>query len=397
MKIIILGGHLSSVNRGVNALTMGTIKCIRRKYENATITLLINGKSAEFNCRDISVENIRTRLLYLTYFLSVVYRLYPFLRKILMEKVRVFKIFKNSIIIDLSAGDSFTDLYGIRRVITYSLNKLIPINLGNKVVIFPQTIGPFDTLIGKYFAKRVLCEVNEIAVREPVSRERVFEILKRDNKIFDAVDMAFLMEPQKPIQSINFPQSFIGINISGLLYNKKSSYKLFRKNIDYENLIIEVILMLLHKTEVPIVLIPHTYCWDNPILPDDLVAARKVHHRVCINNSERVHILDGNFSAEELKYVIGKSEFFIGSRMHSCIAALSMRVPTVSISYSYKFSGIMTTLNQENNVCDPKVHDNKEILSKILHGYKNRKNIRKYLEKIIPLVESKAYKCQDLI
>ena len=45
-----------------------------------------------------------------------------------------------------------------------------------------------------------------------------------------------------------------------------------------------------------------------------------------------------------MKYLIGQCDFFVGSRMHSCIAAVSQCVPAVSIAYSDKFIGVMATL-----------------------------------------------------
>ena len=114
-------------------------------------------------------------------------------------------------------------------------------------------------------------------------------------------------------------------------------------------------------------------------------------------NEKRVMIQEGDYSAEDLKYIIGQCDFFIGSRMHSCIAALSMKVPTISLSYSHKFNGIMQSLRQENNVCNLKKHDHQMILSKILEAYTNKSEIQVRLEKQIPLIEKKVYQCADLI
>ena len=47
------------------------------------------------------------------------------------------------------------------------------------------------------------------------------------------------------------------------------------------------------------------------------------------------------------KAVIGQCDFFIGSRMHACIAALSQGVPCVGVAYSMKFAGVFDTVGME--------------------------------------------------
>ncbi len=54
----------------------------------------------------------------------------------------------------------------------------------------------------------------------------------------------------------------------------------------------------------------------------------------------RSNYCPAGLSAQELKWVIGQTKAFAGCRMHSTIAALSMGVPTVSVSYSAKSFGL---------------------------------------------------------
>ena len=48
-----------------------------------------------------------------------------------------------------------------------------------------------------------------------------------------------------------------------------------------------------------------------------------------------------DLSAMALKGFISQCDYFIGSRMHSNISALSSNVPAIAVSYSHKFLGIM--------------------------------------------------------
>ena len=49
------------------------------------------------------------------------------------------------LVVDTRAGDSFADIYGLRRLVTHSLLARMATTVGTPVVMAPQTIGPFTT------------------------------------------------------------------------------------------------------------------------------------------------------------------------------------------------------------------------------------------------------------
>ena len=73
-------------------------------------------------------------------------------------------------------------------------------------------------------------------------------------------------------------------------------------------------------------------------------------------------------------------KFFIGSRMHACIAALSQCIPAVGIAYSKKFDGVFESIGMSDCVIDARVHDESEILRRIESIFDRKENIRKDLE-----------------
>jgi polysaccharide pyruvyl transferase WcaK-like protein len=93
-----------------------------------------------------------------------------------------------------------------------------------------------------------------------------------------------------------------------------------------------------------------------------------------------VHVLEGTYEPDQIKWIIGLCSFFLGSRMHSCIAALSQCIPTCGLAYSKKFIGVFNSLGMEDTVIDLRVSSKKEILHKIIHMYKNSDVQKKYLE-----------------
>jgi len=57
--------------------------------------------------------------------------------------------------------------------------------------------------------------------------------------------------------------------------------------------------------------------------------------------SNDIQMIKGEYSSEELKGIISCFDLFIGARMHSVIAALSMSVPALAIAYIPKSRAIM--------------------------------------------------------
>ena len=53
------------------------------------------------------------------------------------------KITECDIVIDLTQGDSFTDIYGLNRFISYTLDKYNVEKLGVPLILGPQTYGPY--------------------------------------------------------------------------------------------------------------------------------------------------------------------------------------------------------------------------------------------------------------
>ena len=91
-----------------------------------------------------------------------------------------------------------------------------------------------------------------------------------------------------------------------------------------------------------------------------------------------------------MKHVIAQCDFFTGSRMHACIAALSQGVPAVAISYSDKFVGVLETIGMTEAVADPRKLDENQILKIIGEAFDRRETSRRHLLTVIPEVQTKA-------
>jgi polysaccharide pyruvyl transferase WcaK-like protein len=89
-----------------------------------------------------------------------------------------------------------------------------------------------------------------------------------------------------------------------------------------------------------------------------------------------IYTFEEKYKEDQIKAIIGKCDFFIGSRMHACIGAISMGVPTVPVAYSRKFIGIWDIYGMKDCIADAQTMDINEIMSKIDHCYNNRNKIK---------------------
>lgn len=153
------------------------------------------------------------------------------------------------------------------------------------------------------------------------------------DNVIQAPDPAFIL----PASEVNLPSWWktggtIGINASPMIlsYSKDSA----RTLANYEALINHI----LSTTDFHIALIPHVI-WQNN---DDRLPLQYLYEKFAETN--RVHIVNDGYNAEQLKWIISQCRALITARTHASIAAYSTGVPTIVLGYSVKARGIALDL-----------------------------------------------------
>ena len=150
-----------------------------------------------------------------------------------------------------------------------------------------------------------------------------------------------------------YTRPLVGLNVSGLLYADatRNTFEHSASSLDYSSLVLELIRVLIEEEAVDVLLIPHVYGQSGE---SDVAAIGRIMDRLATRYVDRLYSLEGGLDQNEVKYVIGQCDLFIGSRMHACIAALSQSIPAVGIAYSDKFSGVFASAGVERLVADPR-------------------------------------------
>jgi polysaccharide pyruvyl transferase WcaK-like protein len=305
----------------------------------------------------------------------------------------------------VSGGDSFSDIYGLGRFFYVYLPQLLVVILGTKLVLLPQTIGPFRTGLARWLATLLLRSTQLIYSRDQASIEEVKGLLGGEgSRARFCYDMGFILEPRQPDRCAfgdldQFERLkcngrlLAGLNVSGLLLmGGYSGGNAFDFKVDYRELIERTIDFLVRTKGTNVVLIPHVF---GSHAESDLIAATALFEALKDRYPGRLACVRGTYDQNEIKYIVGQCDVFIGARMHACIAALSQAIPAIGIAYSRKFIGVFETVGAGSLVADPRSLAIGEILEVVSEAIGRRAEISECLRATMVEARRKLYASLD--
>lgn len=400
-SFLLLGGSLRSGNRGIHAITLGTMRCLQAFYPQAEFALVsFSSPSAVVSVQQVGLLNQMQALTEATTSArrgAQACLLAAVVQKEMRDPVLSHFVWAD-VVVDLSFGDGFGETYGFRTLFRHSVGKFLALHLGKPLAVFPQTMGTFGSWPARIVARYLLGRVDLICVREKISQQLVHDLLGPGSEVFCLADMAFLMEkaptvPSSPVQ-LTAEKKPIGVNVSGLLWHRGREMYGSSLAFDYPRMIVDLVRRLVQETGEQVILIPHVF--SEAARFSDLAACQAAKEALR-DVQGNVVVLDGECSAPELKAIIGQCDFFVGSRMHACIAALSTETPVVPISYSHKFAGILERFGIEEWLVDPKVRGHQEAIDLVLAAYAQRNELRDRISTELPLVKADAMQAGQLL
>lgn len=395
-KACLLGASLSTGNRGVSALCASTVRLVTEAKPNAQMTLLIGSRNADpltllvnDTPRRINVVNNRLspkakrneHLVWIVV-MALLYRLLPIrsIRKKISDSTPWIKAAVEAEFVgEIRGGDSFSDIYGLRRFISGTIPLLTVIWVRGSAVLLPQTYGPFKGRLARVLARYVLRHSSTILSRDTDSMKVVEQLTNGRRKAAFCPDVAFVLEsitPANPQIEPPLPQQktgcLIGINVNGLVYNGGyTRANMFGLKLDYRKYLADLLQTLLADPDNRILLVPHTFAPDGSA-ESDPGASRELLNALPAELKSRVHIVTHPYNQNEIKGIVRLTDFFIGTRMHACIAAISQCIPTVAVAYSKKFAGVFDSVGVGECVVDARTVSNDEAMRRTLEIFKQR-------------------------
>lgn len=371
--IVVSGFTFSDNNRGTSALSYGAISFLCQHgilKENQIVLNVGFGYSLRLLwsplvlTEKVQIENkvwIHKKII-LSFVEQQIIKHIPFFIPI----TRIARIIKNAgIVAAINGGDGFSDIYGARTFDSRLPESIVSVKLNIPLIFLPQTIGPFKSSKELVRGLNILKHAQSVYLRD----EKFVDVLK-DNGInfYLAKDLSFYMRPE-PVEIIVPPKS-IGLNISGLCYY--NNYGSLAGRFTYYANLIDTLIRRFSELGCHVFLIPHSYNYKHSENNnDDLQASKDVYSKLdCKLN---VTLIDGDLTPPQLKYIISRMSFFIGTRMHSNFAAIFTNTPLYGLSYSYKFEGAFKfnniPLTNLSNVLDLRKSDIDKTVDNIIDAY----------------------------
>ena len=360
LKIGLLFHSATNDNLGVGALTVAHVEILRRLARDRGIALhvtVLDGTDPRPPCvsgPDITVLPLRP--------MRHPGQFYRTLRQL-------------DLVLDIGGGDSFADIYGWKRFARMHFQKYLVHLSGRPLVLAPQTIGPFSSTLRRALAAGSARRCVIVATRDALSTAALHEMGIRQG-IIEASDVALRLPHAPPSRPPGGPVR-IGLNVSGLLMSGGyTRSNMFGLRMDYRQLVRDIIAAFLHHPDgCEVHLVPHVITWTRGDLEDDLQASLDLAAEF-----PQVRVAPAFATPPEAKSYIAGLDFFMGARMHACIAAFSAGVPVVPMAYSRKFAGLFGSLGY-NHTVDCTSDPAESILQRILAAYDNRASLGQEAQK----------------
>lgn len=239
------------------------------------------------------------------------------------------------LVLDTRAGDSFADIYGLRRLINMNLMAAIVHRAKVPLAYMPQTIGPFNTRRGAVLGWRALHTAEVVMARDGKSAEMAAKLRRPVDLL--ATDVVFAL-PQQDVPKTHD----VILNVSGLLWTPNTHVDHER----YRKLMLDLSRRLVSAGR-KLTLLAHVI--DSPDPDNDVPACRELRDQLVAAEVCQPEIVIPT-SLTHVRSEIASAQVIIGARMHACLNALSLGIPAVPLAYSRKFVPLLQPIGGPTGV-----------------------------------------------
>lgn len=396
-----LVGNGPITNRGCEAIVLGTKKIVEREFGPADFLLASFAQDPKadlpHNIHPLQLNNQRPRWSYAWWEYQLGKRLHRtgYTRRFLKPLESRLTGVEAALSI---GGDGYAIDYGHGIVDNLVVMDSYLKSRGIPVIVWGASIGPFSQ--EPDFERRMaqhFSGLDLVVVREPVSLAYLKSLGVTSN-VYLAPDPAFALDtapyklPEK-VESL-LQQPCLGVNLSPLLARYATQGDIAQWTV----LAAAILERLIVSLGLSILLVPHVISQDGDIRMDDDIFLQNVRRTLSVPLQGQTAIAPRNLNCENLKWIIGRTTAFVGARTHSTIAALSSRVPCLSIAYSRKAWGINELVfgHRDWVFSSTELHA-EQLCERVGNLVQHRQDIRAHLNDVIPGLIDKTYDAAKLL
>lgn len=367
MQKIVISNIYSPQNIGDRAIVEGIIKTFKEKYSDVKISCLskYHGEFQKFtNWKGthelihlpVDGNKIFTLLKPLKDLIAFLINLtlFRFNKTLYLRKIsndNPFKIIAEADIVVAAGGNylfSSNSSFLSRTMLIHILNIYLPVVMGKKVILFPQSIGPFYRTYERKLITTLLSKTHLIMLRDKESYDFLVKNKLPIEKLLILPDIAFNLDHMKPLRRTNKIKKVLITALDwswGVDLDKKEKYTLTIEK--YKDNLAKIIDYLSDVIGAEVSLFPHVTVdtSNDTIISMEIISRAKTKKKISLNQKS-------DSSIEEILKFYSEFDLVIGSRMHSCILGITQGVPTIGVSYQPKTLGTYNLLGMPEYVVD---------------------------------------------
>jgi coenzyme F420-reducing hydrogenase beta subunit/polysaccharide pyruvyl transferase WcaK-like protein len=389
-RFAIIGGTLSG-NKGAQAMLSAAVHHLSRLAPGSRFSALTvyPKEDRELNT-DPRVEIVACKPLQLMFPIIPFCWLYRLLGKAhlprgFVRRIRAIRALLDADVVVDVAGISFSDGRGL--IVLYNAAMILPaLLLGKKLFKASQALGPFETRMNRFLARRLLPGAAAVVARGRITREHLKQLglgerpLCADVAFAMAVDEAAAATADRACSGPFFSGDLVGVSPSTVVERYCA-----KRGIDYPSIMARFVDHVINTYDVNVVMFAHAARVGKPkSRTNDLPTCHRVYEQVA--QKDRCHMIEAALSAEQLRHIIGKMRFFLASRFHAMVSGLSMGVPTLLVGWSHKYLEVLDMFELGEYQMDYADFSLDNVLARFRHLVENEKDIREKIASHLPAV-----------
>lgn len=253
------------------------------------------------------------------------------------------------------------------------LEVLIAKYFGKPVVMLPNSIGPFRTVVGRIMSYLSMNSCDSVAIRDDISYE-ILQSLNISGKSYLTADTALLFDSDKVVAKKRRKAIGVcaGVYSQSLVGNQVETY------INEHSLALDA---AIDRFGVDVYFVPH---YITGLRYDDDEISRLILEKM--RNKEKCKILRFRY-ASEFRSFLSEMSLVISSKMHPAVLCTSAFIPSICIAYDHKQLGFYKHLKMEENLIKIQGITNQLLFQKIEMVWVNKEELTRSLQENVPVLQ----------
>jgi len=260
-------------------------------------------------------------------------------------------------------------------LVSRTCEMLVAKSFGRPVVLFPNSIGPFRTYVGRQLARLSLNSCNCILIRDSVSYEIVKKLgVREDVARILTYDTALLFRTDYVKKNLSFSHPVVGVctGFYSLSLSKSDAQRYLAAHAGALDELTETY-------DLSVVFLPH---YVSGFENDDLEISKSIMSKM--RHKDRIELITAE-TVDEFKFLLEQTDMIVSSKMHPAVLGVSGFVPVLCIAYDHKQTSFFERLGMKDCLIDIRQISEKNLLSRMDYVWNRRELLREDLREKIPL------------